>query len=124
MVDDVYLFKLNGEEFDRILSGKKSIQLAIANPKRKVIAVGNQIEFRKIGEDGQVDQNLMPIKAHVDNLMFFGDLKEAIETLGKEKCGYSSSATFDKASDKFLSKEKYEEIQKYGIMALIFSILK
>ena len=48
----------------------------------------------------------------------------AVETLGREKCGFGGSQAFEKASDKFLSGEtSYEEVVKNGVMAIEFKII-
>ena len=60
--------------------------------------------------------------AVIDNLFYFNDIKEALEILGREKCGYSANSTSEKAVDKFLSHEDYECVEKNGLVAILFSI--
>ena len=60
------------------------------------------------------------IEAKVTNLLYFNDFIEAINTVGKEKCGFRPSVTIEKTSDLFLSAESYESVEKYGIMAIVF----
>lgn len=120
MTEDIYSLKIRLEEFDRILNGKMDIKLAIAHPKRKSFAVGNRITLYVPDTEGE-DKKV--VDAEIVNLMFFSDFKEAVETLGKERCGFTNSTNSDKVYDEFLTSEKYEQIQKYGIMAIFFKQL-
>lgn len=126
-MDDIYTFSLDSESFDKVLLGKKTVQIVINEPKRRVYEIGNQITFnREVKEDVAVEANsdtVMSQKAVIENLLYFANINEAIETLGKEKCGFKPSSTLEKSSDTFLSKEKYEAIEKNGLVALIFKTI-
>lgn len=115
MVEDIYTFKITDEELDKIIAGKKDIHLCIAYPKRKTFAIGNQVTFVTDGAEPRT------LKAKIEQLMYFSDYKEALDTLKKERCGLSHNFNSDRALDGFLSKESYEALEKYGIMALIFT---
>ena len=127
---DIYTFELHSLEFDRIISGKKTVQLLLNEPKLKDYSVGNQITFKRNIEALTDEQKgsyekgelVVEIKATVSNLLYFNDFVEAINTLGKEACGFKSSATIEKSSDLFLAEGSYENVEKYGIMAVIFEI--
>ena len=125
---DIYTFEIHSLEFDRILSGKKSVQLVVNDSKHKDYAVGNQITFKRnmdtISDDDKKllakNKLITQIEAKVTNLLYFNDFIEAINTVGKEKCGFRPSVTIEKTSDLFLSAESYESVEKYGIMAIVF----
>ena len=127
---DIYTFELHSLEFDRIISGKKTVQLLLNEPKLKDYSVGNQITFKRNIEALTDEQKesyekgelVVEIKATVSNLLYFNDFVEAINTLGKEACGFKSSATIEKSSDLFLAEGSYENVEKYGIVAVIFEI--
>ena len=127
---DIYTFELHSLEFDRIISGKKTVQLLLNEPKLKDYSVGNQITFKRNIEALTDEQKesyekgelVVEIKAMVSNLLYFNDFVEAINTLGKEACGFKSSATIEKSSDLFLAEGSYENVEKYGIVAVIFEI--
>ena len=125
-MEDIYTFEIASEEFDRILSGKKDIQLAINDSKRKSLAVGNLITFkRKLEEKAVAEENsnaVNEVSATIDNLMYFVSFEEATQMLGKERCGFKPSSTLDKATDLFLSNESFELIEKNGIVAIVFKI--
>ena len=123
-MEDIYKFYVDAETYDRIVAGKKTIHLVINAPKCKTYAAGNQITFEKKPE-ADSDLNISPatVKAEIDNLYYFTDIREAVETLGKEKCGFKQSQTFEKGEDKFLSTEKYEKVEKNGLLAISFKLI-
>ena len=129
---DIYTFEIHSLEFDRILSGKKNIQLVINDQKHKDYAVGNQITFKRNLETLTDEQKellekeklCVELKATVSNLLYFNDFVEAINTLGKENCGFRPSVAIEKTSDLFLSAESYEAVEKYGIMAIVFETIE
>ncbi|MBR2391194.1 MAG: hypothetical protein IKB06_01745 [Clostridia bacterium] len=123
-MEDIYSFELESDVFEKVLAGKKTAQLAVNDNKRKVYAVGNQITFVCKAEEGASQEEKKTVKVVIENLLYFADVKEAVETLGKEQCGFKPSATFEKASDLFLSNENFETIEKFGIVAIVFKLLE
>ena len=119
-MEDIYKFELEGEDFEKVASGKKTAHLIINDNKHKNYAVGNLITFVKKQDDDSAEKVEIVVK--IENLLYFGNILEAVETLGKETCGFKPSATFEKTSDIFLSSESYEDIEKFGIVAIIFKI--
>ena len=118
-MENIYSFLLDEEEYEKVLADKKQVHLFVNSNKYKSLAVGNEIEFICEHEDRKD-----VIEAIIENILYFPTVIEAIESLGKEKCGYKNSQTFDKASDLFLSDEgSYEQIEKYGIGAILFKII-
>lgn len=126
-MEDIYKFVVDSETFDKILNGKKTVQIAINTPKRKSYAVGNKLTFvreesSENKEESEVDKQ-NSVEAVIENLLYFADIREAVETLGKEKCGFKPSQSFEKASDIFLSKETFESVQKNGLVAIVFKLI-
>lgn len=123
-MEDIYKFVVESDVFEKVVAGKKTIQLVINDKKHKDYAVGNQLTFvKKLEENAGVNVEAETQKVEIENLLYFTDVKEAVETLGKEKCGFKPSATVEKASDIFLSNENFEVIEKYGIMAVVFKLV-
>ena len=116
---DIYTIELSEYEFEKLTSEKKTVHLEINVTKHKVLAVGNQLTFVF-----KTEEETKEVKAVVENLLYFNTINEAVETMGKETCGFRPSATYEKASDVFLTGESYETIEKYGIVAIIFKIMK
>ncbi len=129
-MEDIYTFKVDNETFEKVLNGKKTIQLVLNDSKHKAYAVGNQITFlREESSQPELDESesaekIKTISATITNLLYFADVTEAVTTLGKEACGFKQSATTEKASDLFLSSEPYDKVEKNGLVALIYEIEK
>ncbi len=121
-MEDIYKFTLDNDTFEKVLSGKKTVQLVVNDSKHKNYAVGNLITFVREPVEGLDENAIMTVNATIENLMYFADIKEAVEILGKESCGFKHSATIEKASDIFLSTESFEATQKNGLVALMFKI--
>lgn len=116
-MEDIYSFLLGEDEFEKVIEGKKQAHLFININKYKTLAEGNQITF--VCGDGEEKKTLEVV---IDSILHFPTVVEAIESLGKEKCGFKNSQTFDKASDIFLSNESYEPVEKFGIGAILFNL--
>ena len=112
---DIYTIQLTEDAFEKVLAGKKTVHLEINDKHHKVLAVGNQLTFVYETEEEKKTQKVL-----VENLLYFGDVIEAIETMGKEACGFKPCFTFEKASDIFMNGEEYENIEKNGIVAIVF----
>ena len=116
---DIYTIELDEYAFEKVVAEKKTVHLEINDNKHKVMAVGNQLTFVCKQEESAKE-----VKAVVESLLYFSTVTEAVETMGKESCGFRPSATYEKASDVFLTGETYETIEKFGIVAIIFKIIK
>ena len=117
-MEDIYTFIVDEEVFGKVVDGKKNVHLRINSPKHKVYAIGNRITFVKAMQEGETEKQVQ--NAEIENLLYFGNILEAVETLGKERCGFKPGASFDKASDTFLAGESVENMEKYGLVALLF----
>ena len=118
-MEDIYSFEVSDYEFEKMMAGVKVAHLFVNLPKYKTFAIGNEITFVMKTENEQKE-----IETIIENILYFSDITEAIESVGKEKCGFRPSQTFDKASDLFLSNESYEQIEKYGVGVILFKIQK
>lgn len=116
-MEDIYKFAISEEEFEKILTEKKQAHIFINSNKYKSFAEGNLITFVS-GED----EDKRVVEVVIDSIFHFPTVTEAIESIGKEKCGFKNSQTFDKASDIFLSNESYELVEKYGVGAILFRL--
>lgn len=130
-MEDIYKFVIEKDMFEKIVSGKKTIHLVVNNAKRKDYAVGNEITFclnldnlsDEEREEFKDDVTKSQIHAKIENLLYFDNIKDAIESLGREACGFKPNAPVEKASDAFLANESFEDIEKNGIVAISFKCL-
>ena len=117
-MENIYKFVVNEEEFERIEAGKKVVHLYVADNKHKAFDEGNEITF-----ECQIENEKKEIEAIIESILYFPTIVEAVESLGKEECGFKNSQTLERTSDIFLAGEKsYEPVEKYGIGAIKFKI--
>lgn len=102
---------LEPSAFFKIAGGNKTIELRLNDEKRKIIKIGDMIEFR-CSEINSI------IWAEVIKLYKFSDFEELYKALSLEKCGYSKNnlkAAHYKDMEKYYSKE---QIKKYGALGI------
>lgn len=108
----LHTMKLNSEPFEKINSGRKTIELRLNDEKQRKVRVGDFIEF------SHIDTPELKIQARVTALHHFDSFKELFSELPKEKCGFRpDDLIHDDYMDKFYS---IEEQKKYGALGIEF----
>lgn len=107
--------KLQPDPFDKIVSGKKTIELRLSDDKRKLVNPGDQIIFSNI------DNPFRTIKVDVESLIKAPSFEKLFDYIPLVECGFESQ-------DKHIaniSMEKYYtliEQQSYGVVGIKFSV--
>ena len=108
----LHLMKLNSEPFLKIADGTKTIELRLNDEKRRLIKVGDYIEFTNVANSEE------KIQVKVVNLHHFRSFEELYAVLPLNKCGYS---TQELNTATHTDMEKYytkEEQAKYGVLGI------
>ncbi len=104
--------------FNKILSGKKTIELRLFDEKRQKISIGDNIRFHST-------ENNNIIVATVKALHIFKTFEELYMALPPQKCGYEDTNTADPCD--MLEYYTAEQIEKYGVVGIelypIYSII-
>ena len=116
-MDETYVLKIDPKVFDRMLSGKCKYVALVNNRKIQRYVIGNYLTF--ICDDKEQSKQ---IKVSVKNLLYFDTIKDLLEMVGKEKCGYTSGTSLDKIEDIYYATHSNDKIEKFGLVALEFSI--
>ena len=105
---------LNNSPFYAIKSGTKVIEMRLCDEKRKLIKIGDEIEFTN-RENGE------KLPRRVCNLTKFKDFEDLYRCFNKVSLGYleNEDAKHEDMS-KYYTKE---EIQKYGVLAIEIEIM-
>ena len=98
---------LQKEPFEQIKAGTKTVELRLYDEKRKLLRVGDVIEFTNDGER---------IQARVSELHIYGSFESLFKDIPISKCGLAD----EKAMDAFYSKEEQEE---YGVVGIELEVL-
>ncbi len=109
--------KLNPEPFEKIKSGRKTIELRLNDEKRQKISIGDTIVF----SNTQDEEN--KIYTRVINIHSFPSFEQLYRNLPLDKCGYSEDEIPNAKSsdmDFYYSKEKQE---KYGVLGIEVAVI-
>jgi len=112
-----HTMKLKDDPFNKIASGRKTIELRLYDEKRQAIRVGDWIEFTKISNPAK------KLMTEVTALHRFPSFQALYDALPLKKCGYSGVA-LKHASYKDM--EQYyspEEQAQYGVVGIELRLL-
>lgn len=107
-----HLMSLSDGPFERIKSGKETIEVRLFDKKRKGIRLGDTITFVR---RSRRDESIV---VEVIGLSRFRSFRDLFSTFDKSKFGYPDSFTLDdqiKSMRKFYSKKREK---KLGVLAL------
>lgn len=108
----IHYMKLNSEPFEKIKSGKKTVELRLNDEKRQLVNVGDIIEFTKL-----YSTERLAVRVKVKAVYKFANFKELYEAFDKTALGYGEDETADyKDMEKYYSAEKQN---KYGVLAIV-----
>lgn len=112
-----HIMKLNLSPFQKIQSGKKTIELRLYDEKRKKIQIGDYIRF--INTDNPSET----LVAEVVNLFVFDSFEELYRKLPLLECGYTEQ-NIGTASPKDMEEYYSKELQeKYGAVGIQIKLL-
>ncbi len=104
-----YNIKLNNEPFNLIKNGTKTVELRLNDEKRKLLNIGDEIEFtnRDTNEKLSVD---------IINLYKYPSFKELYKHFNKIELGYAEDEPAEsKDMEAYYSKEEQD---KYGVLGI------
>ena len=107
-----HTMRLRREPFEKIKSGKKTVELRLYDEKRQQIQVGDTICF--VHTEDETDT----ITTQVENLFVFASFEELYQKLPLTDCGYTAeelSAASPRDMEQYYSKE---EQGRYGVVGI------
>jgi ASC-1-like (ASCH) protein len=113
-----YKMKLLKDPFERILSGKKTIEIRLFDVKRQKLRVGDIIEF------SQLPDLKNKAKVEIIDLLRYKTFKGLLNDFGGKYCGYARNYSLDDLLDnvyKIYTKEKEGEFGVLGIKIKLLS---
>lgn len=114
---DNYTLEISKKLYDRIINGKTAFVVWINDKVRQSYKAGNMLSFVCNEEQG-----LKEIRVTILQLLYFTETKDLVNMLGKNEIGYKPSVTIDEIEDQLNFLHKYDKIDKYGLVAIDFSI--
>lgn len=110
----MHFMKLKDKPFELIRDGKKTIELRLYDEKRRMVAVGDEIEFTKMTDETQ------KITIKVVALHLFDSFESLYKSLPLEKCGYDGDSIKTASAADMNEYYSIEEQQKYGVVGIEF----
>ena len=111
-----HLMKLYPEPFDKIVTGKKTIELRLNDEKRQKVRAGDTICFT-CTEDRSRTVTVRVLRLHC-----FSDFTRLYAALPMEKCGYGADETADPSDmEKYYSAEEQE---RYDVLGIEFEVIR
>ncbi len=105
----IHQMNLHTAPFDLILSGEKIYELRLYDERRKVLKVGDFIEFDETNGHRK-------LVVQIEDIMHFANFAELYASLPFDKIGYKSDEKADPSDmDIYYSKEKQ---RMYGVIAI------
>ena len=107
-----HIMNLNDTPYNMIKSGRKTIELRLYDEKRRMISIGDEIEFVNSKD------STLSLHCKVLNLHRFASFQELYKELPLLKCGYTEKdihIASPSDMDLYYSKEKQE---KYGVIGI------
>lgn len=111
----IHGLRLHNNPFEKIKSGTKTIEMRLYDEKRRLINIGDIIEFTN-------RTTLEKIRVEVINLYLFNSFKELYDNFDNLSIGYDLNENKD-----FNDMYKYytkEDQRKYGVVGIEIKILK
>lgn len=107
-----HIMKLNDGPYHLIKNGIKTIELRLNDEKRRLISVGDEIEFKHSADS---DKSLYCTVIAIHN---FSSFEELYANLNLLKCGYTAN-NISKASPRDMDLYYSRDMQrKYGVMGI------
>lgn len=124
---ETFVMHLSEDMFEEVRAGRKTVEIRLFDEKRKLVDIGDYIEFRKENDDGK------RVKRRVADLYVyetFEELFEAEEYLGDgkwakklryapEQVGSPANATAEEMAAAMYKYYDKAQVEKYGVMAFI-----
>lgn len=105
---------LASEPYERISSGRKTVEVRLLDEKRKKLTVGDEIVFYKLPD------RIECVEVKVTQLRRFSSFKELFVILGKNVFGHSESMTLEKQVNDMYEHYSPEDEQKFSVLAIYF----
>lgn len=113
-----HTMKLNDDPFNKIASGRKTIELRLYDEKRQKIKTGDRIEFIKISNPSK------KLMTEVTAVHPFPSFQALYDALPLEKCGYSGEALKHASYRDMEQYYSQEEQAQYGVVGIELRLLK
>ncbi len=108
----IYRMTLNADPFEKMKSGKKTVELRLFDIKRRKIDIGDVIVFTN------KNNSSLEIAASVNALHRYATFAELFRSISLEKCGFDSEDTIKEAVTEMSKYYSEETVKLYGVVGI------
>lgn len=108
----VHVMKLKNDPFQKIKSGKKTVELRLYDNKRRQLDIGDDIIFTNLSN---ADERLA---VRVKALYRYASFEELFSEISPEKCGNRKGETAEEAAAGMLKYYSEEQIRNYSVLGI------
>jgi ASC-1-like (ASCH) protein len=112
-----YSMKLLESPYERISSGKKTIELRLFDKKRQELNVGDIIEFSKLPDLND------KVKVEIVALLRYKSFKDLLDDFGMEYYGYPKDYSVKNFLNSIYTIYSKEEEQQHGVLGIKIRLL-
>ena len=116
-MEDIYEHILDNDVLDKIESGKCIYFVCVNTRNIQSYKEGNVLTFVS-GDKQRI------VKVKIKAFFYFASVKELVNMLKREKCGYSAGKNLDTLEDEHYALNKPNAIEKFGFVAIEFEVIK
>ena len=114
----VHEMKLRPAPFEKIKSGKKTVELRLYDEKRQQIEVGDAIRFVNTEDSREV------LETVVENLFLFDSFAELYSRLPLTACGYAECELQTASPADMEAYYSKEEQNRYGVVGIQITLME
>lgn len=112
-----YTMKLTADPFERIRSGRKTIEVRLYDEKRKEISLGDTISFLKLPDLSET------VETKVVGLSRFKSFRDLYSVFGTEPFGHQPDMTVEEQVLGMRDAYSEEQEKKFGVLGLHLQLL-
>ena len=109
--------KLLENPFDKITSGKKTIEIRLLDEKRQKLNVGDTIEFSKLPNSEE------KVNVEIIALLRYKSFRDLVDDFGMDYYGYPKDYSVDEFVNGIYAIYSKEKEQKYGVLGIKIKLL-
>lgn len=113
----LHYMKLNPEPFEKIKSGKKTVELRLYDEKRRQLHIGDEICFTNLADKTET------LLTEVVELFVFDSFEKLYKTIPLEMCGYSKEEALVADPHDMDAYYSAEEQKEYGVVGIELKVV-
>lgn len=108
----IHAMKLLKDSFEKIKLGKRTVEIRLFDEKRKILRVGDIIEFSKLPSLHE------KLQVKILELVYYDTFEDMVKYLGMEPLGHNKDFSIEKFLESMYNIYFKEEEKEFGVLAI------